>query len=57
MVSLRDPLRDNLLFADFAQGVVIGCVLLAALSALDYQRLMASSASCRCSSASPSPRC
>jgi len=40
MVSLRDPLRDNLLFADFAQGVVIGCVLLAALSALDYQRLM-----------------
>ena len=39
MVSLRDPLRDNLLFADFAQGVVIGCVLLAALSALDYQRL------------------
>jgi cell division protein FtsW (lipid II flippase) len=39
MVSLRDPLRDNLLFADFAQGVVVGCVLLAALSALDYQRL------------------
>jgi cell division protein FtsW (lipid II flippase) len=39
MVSLRDPLRDNLLFADFAQGVVIGCLLLAALSALDYQKL------------------
>ena len=39
MVSLRDPVRDNLLFADFAQGVVIGCVLLAALSALDYERL------------------
>ena len=39
MVSLRDPLRDNLLFADFAQGVVIGCLLLAALSALDYQNL------------------
>jgi cell division protein FtsW (lipid II flippase) len=39
MVSLRDPLRDNLLFADFAQGVVIGCVLLAALATLDFDRL------------------
>ncbi len=39
MISLRDPLRDNLLFVDFAQGVVLGCVLLAGLSALDYQRL------------------
>jgi cell division protein FtsW (lipid II flippase) len=40
MVSLRDPLRDNLLFVDFAQGVVGGCVLLAAASTLDYERLM-----------------
>ena len=39
MVSLRDPVRDNLLFVDFAQGVVGGCVLLAALSMLDYERL------------------
>jgi cell division protein FtsW (lipid II flippase) len=39
MVSLRDPVRDNLLFVDFAQGVVGGCLLLAALSGLDYERL------------------
>ncbi len=39
MVSLRDPVRDNLLFVDFAQGVAAGVVLLAALSALDYERL------------------
>ncbi|HEX3878568.1 MAG TPA: hypothetical protein VHW24_16375, partial [Bryobacteraceae bacterium] len=39
MVSLRDPLRDNLLFADFAQGAVIGCVLLAALATLDFYAL------------------
>ncbi len=38
MVSLRDPLRDNLLFVDFAQGAVIGCILLAALAAIDFQR-------------------
>ena len=25
MVSLRDPVRDNLLFADFAQGAAMGC--------------------------------
>ena len=39
MVSLRDPVRDNLLFVDFAQGVVVGCVLLAGCSELDYERL------------------
>lgn len=39
MVSLRDPVRDNLLFFGFAQGAAGGCVLLALLSALDYQRL------------------
>jgi cell division protein FtsW (lipid II flippase) len=40
MISLRDPVRDNLLFVDFAQGAVAGCVLLAALSGLDYERLL-----------------
>jgi cell division protein FtsW (lipid II flippase) len=39
MVSLRDPLRDNLLFVDFAQGAVMGCVLLAVLASLDFRRL------------------
>jgi len=39
MISLRDPLRDNLLFVDFAQGVAGGCLLLAACSMLDYERL------------------
>ena len=40
MVALRDPVRDNLLFVDFAQGAFGGCLLLAALSGLDYQRLL-----------------
>src|ERR1039457_1097319 len=31
MIALRDPVRDNLLFVDFAQGVAVGCLLLAAL--------------------------
>jgi cell division protein FtsW (lipid II flippase) len=39
MVSLRDPVRDNMLFVDFAQGVAAGAILLAAASALDYERL------------------
>jgi cell division protein FtsW (lipid II flippase) len=39
MASLRDPLRDNLLFVDFAQGVVMGCVLLPVLATLDFGRL------------------
>jgi cell division protein FtsI/penicillin-binding protein 2/cell division protein FtsW (lipid II flippase) len=39
MISLRDPVRDNLLFVDFAQGAAAGALLLAALSGLDYQRL------------------
>ena len=39
MVSLRDPVRDNLLFVDFAQGAAGGCLLLAVLSGLNYQRL------------------
>ncbi len=40
MISLRDPLRDNLLFVEFAQGAVLGAILLAGLSALDYQKLL-----------------
>jgi len=40
MISLRDPLRDNLLFAGFAQGVAGGCALLAMASSLDFERLM-----------------
>src|SRR6185369_11543869 len=40
MVSLRDPVRDNLLFVDFAQGAAAGAVLLAVLSSFNYQRLM-----------------
>ncbi len=39
MVSLRDPVRDNLLFVDFAQGAAGGCILLAVLAGLDYERL------------------
>ena len=39
MVSLRDPVRDNLLFVDFAQGVLAGCVLMALAAELDYERL------------------
>jgi cell division protein FtsW (lipid II flippase) len=39
MISLRDPVRDNLLFVDFAQGVIGGCLLLAALSMLDFEKL------------------
>ncbi|MGA2119398.1 MAG: FtsW/RodA/SpoVE family cell cycle protein [Bryobacteraceae bacterium] len=40
MVSLRDPVRDNLLFADFAQGAAIGALLMAAAALIDYERLM-----------------
>src|ERR1035438_7713858 len=39
MVSLRDPVRDQLLFVDFAQGAAAGALLLAVLSAFDYERL------------------
>ena len=40
MIALRDPVRDTLLFVDFAQGVAGGCLLLAAASGLDYERLL-----------------
>lgn len=39
MIALRDPVRDNLLFADFAQGVVAGCVVLVLAGELDFERL------------------
>jgi cell division protein FtsW (lipid II flippase) len=38
MVSVRDPLRDLLLFRTFVQGVLGGMVLLIAASLLDVQR-------------------
>lgn len=38
MVTLRDPLRDTLAFANFAQGVAAGCVALAFASSVDYRR-------------------
>jgi cell division protein FtsW (lipid II flippase) len=40
MIALRDPVRDNLLFVDFAQGAVLGCLLLGPLSMLDYEKLL-----------------
>ncbi len=39
MVSLRDPVRDNLLFVDFAQGAAGGALLLGILAGFNYQRL------------------
>ncbi len=39
MVSLRDPVRDTMLFREFAQGVLGGCILMAICSSLDYERL------------------
>jgi cell division protein FtsI/penicillin-binding protein 2/cell division protein FtsW (lipid II flippase) len=39
MVSLRDPLRDTLMFSDFASGVLTGCVALAVFAMLDYERM------------------
>jgi cell division protein FtsW (lipid II flippase) len=38
MVSLRDPLRDTLMFRDFAQGAAIGCVILLLCSLRDYEK-------------------
>jgi cell division protein FtsW (lipid II flippase) len=39
MVSLRDPLRDTLAFMNFAEGVAVGCLVLALAGTLDYRRL------------------
>ncbi|MFL6192618.1 MAG: FtsW/RodA/SpoVE family cell cycle protein [Thermoanaerobaculia bacterium] len=38
MVSVRDPVRDLLLFRTFAQGVIVGAGLLLAASLVDYER-------------------
>src|SRR5262249_7346233 len=38
MVSLREPVRDQTLFVDFAQGAAVGCVILAIASSVDYER-------------------
>lgn len=38
MMSVRDPLRDMLLFRTFAEGVLIGCGLLLAASLIDWER-------------------
>ncbi|HYG62503.1 MAG TPA: FtsW/RodA/SpoVE family cell cycle protein, partial [Thermoanaerobaculia bacterium] len=38
MVSVRDPLRDMMLFRTFAQGVLMGCGLLLAASLVDWER-------------------
>ena len=40
MIALRDAVRDNLLFVDFAQGVALGAALLIVASALDFERLL-----------------
>ena len=39
MVSLRDPVRDNLLFLDFAQGALAGCLIMALAAEVNYERL------------------
>jgi cell division protein FtsW (lipid II flippase)/cell division protein FtsI/penicillin-binding protein 2 len=38
MVSLRDPVRDPMLFVRFAQGVAAGCLVLAAAASFDFER-------------------
>jgi cell division protein FtsW (lipid II flippase) len=38
MTSVRDPLRDQLLFREFAQGALLGCVALLAGSLIDTER-------------------
>jgi hypothetical protein len=39
MVSLRDPLRDTLAFADFARAIALSLVVLAAVSFIDVPRV------------------
>jgi cell division protein FtsW (lipid II flippase) len=40
MISMRDPLRDTLMFTEFTQGVVAGCVAMAVFSQLNYDQLI-----------------
>lgn len=39
MISMRDPLRDSLSFADFAFGTALGCLAVAVITAIDFQHL------------------
>ncbi|MBL8214826.1 MAG: FtsW/RodA/SpoVE family cell cycle protein [Bryobacterales bacterium] len=39
MVSLRDPIRDTLIFRDFAQGVAVGCVIMVVASLWDWDEI------------------
>ena len=41
MVSLRDPLRDTLMFVNFAQGVIAGCAAMLAVSFADLGKRLA----------------
>jgi cell division protein FtsI/penicillin-binding protein 2/cell division protein FtsW (lipid II flippase) len=38
MITLRDPLRDTLMFTDFVQGVLAGAAVLFLASLIDYER-------------------
>src|ERR1051325_2029644 len=38
MISLRDPLRDTLMFRDFVQGSIGGVIVMAGMSLPDYSR-------------------
>ena len=38
MVSMRDPLRDLVIFTDYAQGVLIGCAVMLIASFINIQR-------------------
>ncbi|HEY3380567.1 MAG TPA: FtsW/RodA/SpoVE family cell cycle protein [Vicinamibacterales bacterium] len=38
MVGMRDPLRDAAFYARFAQGTLVGCLVLAAAAAFSFQR-------------------
>ncbi|MBV9303168.1 MAG: FtsW/RodA/SpoVE family cell cycle protein [Acidobacteriaceae bacterium] len=38
MISLRDPLRDTLLFAEFIPGVIVGCAAMFMFSIPNYER-------------------
>jgi cell division protein FtsW (lipid II flippase) len=37
MVTLRDPLRDTLIFVPYAQGVAIGCLVMLAASSINWE--------------------
>jgi len=39
MISIRDPLRDTLLFAEFSLGVMFGCLVVAIITSIDFQSL------------------